>query len=421
MRKVLLGTTAMAATALTAGVADAQWDVSVGGFHNQWFGYGHNREIHNVASFNQFSNSEMIFNGRNTLDNGITFGFQVQLEANTGGDQIDESFLFIQSAELGRIQLGSENSAGYQMQLAAPNVGLPINSGSQTQHVVEATSSGLFRTPFGSTFLEPAGDNDGQKLTYYTPRWSGFQFGASYLPSVDPTGGDRNAPGVENTIGTYNHGVSLGTNFVDSFGPVDVGVAGGFFYATGPDAGDVVDNYGINQGAGGEGIARGLGEDFWAWSVGAEVSWAGFTVGGSYAKVEEGRITAAIGGVAQTGTIGVASTEGDGWDVGIAWEQGPWGVSFTYFQGVERGILNIADNNFHQSMVGNVRYDLAPGVSLIGAVGYSEFDAEGDFRGGAIAANAAGGPGGFGSGSVTAGASTDNAGVFVTGGVALSF
>ena len=424
MRKVLLGTTAIVATGLVAGAANAQWDVSVGGFHNQWFGYGHNRDLFNVQSFDQWSNSEIIFQGSNTLDNGLTFGFQVQLEANTVGDTIDESYLFVSSPEYGRLLLGSENSAGYLMTISAPNVGLPVNSGSQTQHVVNATGGTVFRSAFGATTLEPAGDNDGQKITYVTPRVSGFQLGVSYLPDVDPTGGDVNGLTVDNAIGNYNQGVSVGANFVESFGPVDVGVSGGFFWAEAPAGGTVIDSYGLQNGTGGEGIARSLGEDFLAWSAGAEVSWAGVTVGGSYASIEQGRIgvtnAGAVNGAGGNSPVGVTSTEGEGWDVGIAHETGPWGFSFTYFQGLEEGILNIADNRFHQSMVGNVAYQLAPGVTLIGAIGYSEFDAEGDFRGGGITTNGA-----FdfnnGAASQTNGAATDNDGVFVTTGIALSF
>ena len=427
MRKVLLGTTAIVATGLVAGAAHAQWDVSVGGFHNQWFGFGDNRTLFNAQSFDQWSDSEIIFQGSNTLDNGLTFGFNVQLEANTSTDQIDESYLFISSPEYGRLLLGSENSAGYLMTLTAPNVGFGLNSGSVSNHVVNATGGGLFRTAFGATTLEPAGDNDGQKITYFTPRFSGLQLGVSYLPDVDPTGGDVSALTADNVIGNYNQGVSIGANFVESFGPVDIGVSGGFFWAESPAGGTVIDNYGLELGTSG-GIARSLGGDFLAWSAGGEISWAGFTVGGSYASIEQGRIRvtnpgAVTGGLANA-NVGVSSTEGEGWDVGIAYETGPWGFSFTYFQGVEEGILNIPDNRFHQSMVGNVAYQLAPGVSLIGAIGYAEFGAEADPRAGALVTNGAfdgnTGPAGA-SASQTNGAATDNEGVFVTTGIALSF
>ncbi|MCB9948560.1 MAG: porin [Rhodospirillaceae bacterium] len=416
MRGCLLACTALT-TLAAGGVAHAQWDVSVGGFHRQWFGYGGNNDDLRLQSFDQWSNSEIYFRGRNVLDNGITFGFHVELEANTVGDQIDESYLYIQSADLGRFQLGSENSAGYQLQVVGPETGLPINTGSQTQHVANPTSSGLFRTPFGSTLIEPAGDNDGQKITYFTPRYEGFQFGISYLPDIDPTGGDTNALVVDDTVGRYGQGVSAGLNFERSFGPVDVALSGSVFWAEGPNGQfDFTDAYGFNAGAG-EGITRSLGEDFWAWSTGASVSWAGFTVGGSYAKVEEGRLTTV--NTAPSTVAGVSSDEGNGWEVGVAYETGPWQFGVEYYQGVASGVLNIPDNNFHQSVSAGVRYDLADGVTLVGSVGAVEFAAEGDNlrRGGTPTPNIGG------STSVIRGNNgvDDNSGVFVTGGVLLSF
>ncbi len=411
MRRRLLACTALTGLA-GAGSAEAQWDVSVGGFHRQWFGYGHNNTDLRLQSFDQWSDSEIIFSGQNTLDNGVTFGFRVELEANSTGDTIDESYLFVQSAELGRLQLGSENSAGYQMQIFGPETGLPINTGSQTQHVANPTSSGMFRSPFGSTAIEPAGDNDGQKLTYYTPRYQGFQFGISYLPDVDPTGGDTNALVVDDAVGRYNQGVSAALNYVDTLGPVDLAVSGSLFWAEGPNGqGDFVDAYGPSTG-----ITRSVGEDFWAWSTGASITWAGFTIGGSYAKVEEGRLRTV--NAASSTIAGVSSTEGNGWEVGIAYETGPWTFGIQYYQGVEKGVLNIPDNNFHQSVSSGVRYSLAPGITLVGSVGASEFTAEDDTvrNGGTIAPI-------FATGGVVRGnrGVDDNAGIFVTGGVLLSF
>ena len=62
-----------------------------------------------------FSDGEIWFMGETTLDNGITFGANVQLESfgNTA-DVIDEDFAYI-SGSFGRINIGSENSAAYLM------------------------------------------------------------------------------------------------------------------------------------------------------------------------------------------------------------------------------------------------------------------------------------------------------------------
>ncbi len=79
--------------------------------------------------------SEIHFLPSITLDNGLKIGANVQLEGFQGGDQIDESFLFIDGS-FGRVLLGSENSAGYLMHYGAPDVTfLNVNSGSLTAFV----------------------------------------------------------------------------------------------------------------------------------------------------------------------------------------------------------------------------------------------------------------------------------------------
>jgi len=106
----LLATSALVAAGLwaTADAAMAQAKVApisvvVGGYHQQNFGFATNKK--NVTglpatpnSMLQYSDSEVWFGGRTTLANGITVGFDVQLEGNTSGDQIDESYLFVDGA-----------------------------------------------------------------------------------------------------------------------------------------------------------------------------------------------------------------------------------------------------------------------------------------------------------------------------------
>ena len=118
MKKILLATTALATAALVAGAAgDANAQeytskaaerikVGLGGYFQQW-GVGASQNIkdgpgdiipiagshgntikNNVVD--QKHNSEICFIGQTTLDNGLTVGLNVQLEANSEADQIDE-------------------------------------------------------------------------------------------------------------------------------------------------------------------------------------------------------------------------------------------------------------------------------------------------------------------------------------------
>tara|TARA_X000000368_G_scaffold134796_2_gene105776 strand:+ start:6196 stop:7305 length:1110 start_codon:yes stop_codon:yes gene_type:complete len=367
-KALLLGTSAIVAAGMFAAPAHAAdpIEISVGGFMNQWFGYQDNDDASGVdtQTFEQWSNSEIIFNGKTTLDNGLQVGVQVQLEANTFGDQIDESFAFVEGS-FGRFVIGSENDAAYLMHYAAPNVGLPINSGSQYHHISNPTGGGMFRTVFGSTFITPAGDDDGQKITYFTPRFSGFQFGVSYLPDIDTTGGDRNSLTTEQA--DYTDGFSVGLNYVNSFSGFDLAAAGGYYYASAPDA---------------AAPTGGSIDDFQAFSLGLNVGFGGFTLGGSYADITEGAIA------------GTRTTEGMGYDVGLSYETGALGFSVTYYHGETDGDVFIAGDDEHDSYAGSVSYAIGPGVSVLGTLGYTEFDGE---------------------------AGNDNDGFYLTTGLALSF
>ena len=372
----LLGSTALVSASLLATPAVAQIEMRLGGFHQQWFGFGDNEDRFNLQDVDQWSNSEVFFLGQGTTDNGLTFGVNIQLEGNTSGDQIDESFLFL-SGEFGRVNLGSENSAGYLMQASAPNVGLGINTGWVTQHIANPTGTAMFREPFGSTFIEPAGDNDGQKITYFTPRLSGVQLGVSYLPDVDPTGGDRNA--LVTDTANYTNGVSVGANYTREFDGIEILIAGGLFYASAPD--------GIGTVTGSDGSTIDLDEDFIGYSAGASVAFDGFEVGGSVAQVTEGRLTTSgsttVGAgdgtttvTAPAGTTFVRSSEGIAFDVGVSYGQGPWSVSATYFRGESEGLLDVPGEDEFQAYMAGGRYALGSGIAVAVGLGFADFESE---------------------------------------------
>ncbi len=140
----------------------------------QWVGYASQDDDLGVggdarndfSGTNTASDSEIHFKGSTTLDNGLQFGVNVQLEGNTSGDQIDESYLFV-TGSFGRVEVGSENTAQYKMQYSAPDVGIGLNSGDQTAWVSYAGvggTAGTFRGAFGSTFVEVARANDARTV-----------------------------------------------------------------------------------------------------------------------------------------------------------------------------------------------------------------------------------------------------------------
>jgi len=374
MKNVLYGTTALvAAGALMASPASAEEKIKLGlgGYMNNYFGFGDTDSDNNTDYGNTglFSDGEIWFLGNTTLDNGITFGANVQLESfgpsSRGGtaDVIDEDFAYIEGS-FGRFNIGSENSAAYLMHYAAPNVGAPINSGWLSTFVPAdgaQSGGGGFRTPRLSTNLD--WNNDENIITYFTPRFAGFQLGVSYAPAVTGSGDGANFPVQANQDEEFHDGFSVGANYVETLGAVDLAVSGGFRYANAPD----------NDGQQSAGQLDGKDNDLKQYSMGVNVGIAGFTVGGSVGKESSGR-----------------ATDGIGWDAGVSYGTGPWAVGVTYFQSEVNGRQDIDpdpdattfakadDEDEVQAIEAGVSYAVGPGITASLSVMYVDWEGGND-------------------------------------------
>ena len=349
MRKTLFGTTALIAASLAmSGTANAQNNegiqLGVGGYMNNFFAIGDNESDTRVDDneTGHFSDGEIVFSGEYTLDNGITVGANVQLEAFSTGDQIDENYAYVEGS-FGRVQLGSENTAAYLMQYAAPNVGVPVNSGWVTSFIAPDGnySAAQFRRPGGSTF----GDfgNDENTVTYFTPRFAGFQVGASYQPTLTGTGEGANFP--TNRIGAEgNHGAAVGVNYVNSFNGFDVALSGG--YRT------ILDE---NPAA--------FGDEPEQYSAGINLGYGGFTIGGSWAGEDS-----------ETATGVDSNNDGNGFDYGVSYNTGPWGVGFTGFYSETENPAFAGDDEYQAYQAG-VEYTLGAGVTTSLSALYAEYEA----------------------------------------------
>ncbi|MCG8510284.1 MAG: porin, partial [Rhodospirillales bacterium] len=348
MKKALTATTALvAAGVVSAGPAAAQIELRLDGYMNNFFGFG---DIDNDDPdvdrnpTNLFSDGEVWFVGEYTADNGITFGANIQLEAfglgddnstPVGRDHVDENFAYIEGS-FGRINVGSENSAAYLMQYSAPEAGAPINSGWVTAFIPPDGQVAAFRHPAVSTFLDYGNDENG--ISYFTPRFAGFQLGVTYTPTISGDGDGSNSPADTDCDGAANscdgrNGVSVGLNFVESFNGFDVAVAGGFRTATEAftPAGAV--------------SVKSETDQLYQYSAGLNLGFGGFTVGGSFALEDSDQ-----------------TTEGHSWDAGISYSTGPITVAATYFQSESEGSEAVSGEDELMAAKVAINYTLAPGI-----------------------------------------------------------
>ena len=169
------------------------------------------------------NDSEIHFNPSVTLENGLTFGAHVEFEAGqhaSGGPTRDESYLTISSDSLGMFIIGSENSAGYRMMVAAPSVGLGINSGSHPDFLPGYGYE--WRQASGSSNTEVGGNNDIMRVSYHTPSLGGLTLGVSYAPD----GGDGNQQlEVDDDAIALKDIIDIGAKFTQSLGEAEVTLA----------------------------------------------------------------------------------------------------------------------------------------------------------------------------------------------------
>jgi len=369
MQYKLLATTALVAAGLwgTTEAAFAQAKVApitvvVGGYHDQAFGYAGNQNnrigvggtttTNRPNKFTQYSDSEIWFGGRTTLANGITIGFDVQLEGNTAGDVIDESYLFVDGA-FGRLVMGSENDAAYIMHVSAPNAG---RSGFQTQEsaafgawiqrptavsALDTTAPKLNGAGLGGTFAASASPNqvgnDGQRVTYYTPRFFGLQAGASYTPNLVE---DSNTE--LNRRESRTNGFTGGLNYTNNFGAFNVQASAGITYwpkiqnaLSSTEAGNSIKDY----------------------SVGAQVGYAGFAVGGSYRNYDSKK----------------SPNNGRVFAVGGAYSTGPFAIALNWLNSRVDGAATAGRDKFNQVHLTGA-YTMGPGVELYASIFYLNFN-----------------------------------------------
>lgn len=342
MKKVLLGTTALVAAGLLAqpALASDPIKLQVKGYYQNLVTFSDVDEpAGSTANYKdaQFRHEgEVHFKGETKLDNGLTVGFDAQLEiVNVGlsGGQprdIDEVYMYF-SGGFGKLQLGSENGAAYLLHVGVPSVGLGFDD---RNFGVAAANGGHGR---------PNISGDTPKGTYFTPNMGGFQAGISYSPNIDHQGLSGNGFGVM-TVGTgsVEDVIGLGLKYSGKFGGASLAISGGY------ETGEVV--------GGGSNV------DPEIWSLGLNVGFGGFTVGASYADSEN----------YDSGSLNPGA-DGDVMALGLAYKTGPWGVSAGY-QKTDYEIAGVATSRTADEYELAASYQLGAGVQLRGGLIHADMD-----------------------------------------------
>ncbi|MZR29807.1 porin [Sneathiella litorea] len=330
MKKAILGTTALVAVgALAAAPASAAEKIAlgVGGYMQSTYFYQNSDEPAGTPSRisdRVTQEGEIFFTGSTTLDNGLKVGVNVQLEAYQATDQIDETYIFIEGS-FGRVLLGSEDSAAYLMHYTSPSP-VPMYS---------ADSANIYPTGQGNT-TRPNLFSDTDKVTYFSPRFAGFQLGASYVPDGTSESGQHSQYAAPQYKSGNDRGYSVAANYVNKFGMFDLAVSAGY---------QSVD-------------VNGASEDYSEYAFGASVGIAGFTVGGGYGVDKD--------------IAGVKDDDRKAWSAGVTYGMGPWSVGVQYSKTTDEPAAG-GDSDATTWIVGG-QYTLGPGITAFGGVQFDDND-----------------------------------------------
>lgn len=378
MKKLLLcGVAALAITAAAPAKAEGI-DLGLGGY---FIGYGlyNNQDTaaaDSLRSFDFRKETEVHFNGETTLDNGLTVGGHVELNADRAIDddannesdgadgRIEESYLYL-SGGWGRVNFGEEDGAAYLLQVAAPSAddnidGLrpDINSFDLSSMVGGTTgdvTGGLGSTVTDGNVLNYANDATGyaNKLTYITPLFAGFQAGASFTPSItdaDEASGDPMA--TDDDAGHFENGIDLAARYQMSWGAMDWTLGAGYQrLSTEEDA-----------------AAGAIGsDDRNVWNVGARVGFGAFGIGAAMLRDNNG--------IDDGG-------DSDVWVAGADYVTGPFKIGVSYYDREDEagaplpadiGGAGTGDLETNRITAG-VGYQYGPGMSLNGSVARVEME-----------------------------------------------
>jgi outer membrane protein OmpU len=386
MKKILLGTTTLiGAASLFAGAAFAETPkVTVGGYANFEVGMISD-DLDTDQRGHAFRNDTQVafkIDGKN--DSGLGYGGEISLLADTTEDVLgrganaSKTMVYVDGM-WGRFEMGSNVGVDGTMKIDAATISRATGGiNGDWSYFANADDQFLAMSALPLAYGDVGGAAGGgvanltgdhteenlSKVTYYTPRFAGFQLGLSYLPDQlnrgqgfagnalpHPVGGPNR---VETIEGQSENIFVGGVNYDNKFGDIGFGIA-----ATGMVGDAMVATY----------------EDLAAWNAGAKLSYMGFTLAGSYGDWGDSNTLKADN-----------SDETDYWTVGGAYEYGPFGVSVTYLNStVDCGTGQAGVNTINADCSGDGKndfdnvsfgadYKLAPGLTPYAEISWYDQD-----------------------------------------------
>ena len=311
-------------------------------------------------SRNEFRNDlelHVFIDGRaaNGMTYGAVFEFQMDNAATGAADgttvSMDEAFGFISFPNFGTLRFGQEDSAASLLQVRAPSAGLVGTDGDWYDFIV---NTGLYSSAYMTSGINDG--SDATKIVYLSPQFAGFDFGLSFAPNSyegerdnvpNSTSAQRDRTALENEI-------SAAIRYRGTFGPIGLNAGFGAMFANSGQLSSTGAALGNSRAQNVNAYTAGLTVSGYGFAVGGEFTW------GSYNGSSVGRAA-----------LNPGLEDSYHWIVGATYTMGALLIGANFAQGEQdNGVArvggtfrDVADRKHTIWGVGAV-YTLAPGLAL---------------------------------------------------------
>jgi porin-like protein len=270
-------------------------------------------------------------------------------KVNSGGRELvnaDKAYIYIEQENYGRAELGAVDSATLNMGYYAP---ASFGTGGVDGFWEDWLGSAIYVTPYIAR-------NTGKdlKVNYISPRVDGLQTAVSFTPTVGKRGRlvKRNRVALVPT-GTgrlkdenFENATEWAGNYLNTFGQIGVALSAAYVHAS------PLKTPGFKF------------HDWNSWGLGGQVSYKGFTFGGSYVNnTKSGYLTEA-----PVGTIIRSDGNEHGHSLGLEYEAGPVVIGTNYMHGSTAGDTTIAGRDREYAVAGGLTYKIYQGFTAFGEV-----------------------------------------------------
>jgi len=389
MNRYLLAGCAAVALAMGSGAANAQakFEVKVGGdAFAEWGWVDQDRDagLRSTEMRNRFR-VNIIPSAK--ADNGLEYGARLRIRADaaTRGLTQDKAYIFAQGG-FGQVRIGNETSFNDNTIVSRPidylpfglynqadsflnqnarsssvrNQGADVSNSATTGSLATATAPATLgtgtslATNYSSMTWPTIGGETATRIVYFSPRIAGFQLGGSYTPRNDDSTNSVNRLKTGNALAVSTVQTSfqdiweIGANYDANFGGVGVKVGAGYY------AGQAAD------------VANASFRNLRAWQAGAQVSFAGFALGGSYSDFGKSGFNKALGNV-ESGRV---------YQLGAQYTMGPVVIGAGWMRGSDAGDVFVSGRRKLDVYEIGASYTVAPGLAVQAQYDYFKADSD---------------------------------------------